>query len=115
MIIAIQYSRYAKRVVICIAVMLSACAPVVHGPIYEKEIAEPVWPASPSSPRLAYVMSFSGGEDLGIGNVDQAKFWMRNEFDIGNNTDADSSGYRQPDCFAATDFHNGRDRNASLF
>jgi len=47
--------------------MLSACAPVVHGPIYEKEIAEPVWPAGPSSPRLAYVMSFSGGEDLGIG------------------------------------------------
>jgi len=65
--IATQHSRYAIRIVICIAVILSACAPVVHGPIYQKEVAEPVWPAAPSSPRLAYVMSFSGGEDLGIG------------------------------------------------
>jgi len=55
------------RIVICIAIMLSACVSVVHEPISEKEAAEPVWPAAPSSPRLAFVMSFSGGDDLRIG------------------------------------------------
>ncbi len=53
-------------IVVCIAVVLAACVPVVHGPIYEMEVAEPVWPAAPSRPRLAFVMSFSGTEELGI-------------------------------------------------
>ncbi len=54
------------RAAICFVVVLAACVPVVHGPIYEMEIAEPVWPAAPSRPRLAFVMSFSGTEELGI-------------------------------------------------
>ena len=55
------------RAVVCIVVMLVGCVPFVHEPIAEKESAGPVWPATPSRPRLAFVMSFSGTEDLGIG------------------------------------------------
>jgi len=64
--VAGQFSSYAMRSVLCFVVMLVACVPVLHGPIDQKETAGPVWPASPSRPRLAFVMSFSGTEDLGI-------------------------------------------------
>jgi len=46
--------------------MLVGCVPVTHGPINEKETSGLVWPATPSRPRLAFVTSFSGTEDLGI-------------------------------------------------
>ena len=64
-----QFSSYAMRAVFCIVVMLAGCMPVMYGPIDERESAGPVWPATPSRPRLAFVMSFSGTEDLGIGKT----------------------------------------------
>ena len=45
------------------------------------------------------------GVDLGIGYIDNAEFRMRNEFYIGDYTDTDTAGDRQPDCLAATDLH----------
>lgn len=40
--------------------------PVVHAPIDDNDPAGPVWPAAPSTPRLVFVTSFTGTEDLGI-------------------------------------------------
>jgi len=54
------------RTICCIVVMLVGCVPVTHGPIDEVEADGPVWPAAPSRPQLAFVMSFSETENLGI-------------------------------------------------
>jgi len=54
------------RSVLCVVVMLVGCMPVMHGPFDENEGGGPVWPATPSTPRLVFVTSFTGAEDLGI-------------------------------------------------
>jgi len=48
------------------AVLLAGCMPVTQEPIEQTETVGLVWPAPPSRPRLAFVMSISGTEELGI-------------------------------------------------
>jgi len=47
-------------------VILVGCAVTVQGPKTKAHTAELVWPAPPSEPRIAFVTSFTGAEDLGI-------------------------------------------------
>ena len=54
------------RAVFCVVMVLTGCMPAVHAPIDDRDPAGPVWPAAPSTPRLLFVTSFTGTEDLGI-------------------------------------------------
>jgi len=50
----------------CSALLLAACASTSQAPLASEETTDQVWPAPPSEPRIAYLMSFTGAEDLGI-------------------------------------------------
>jgi len=51
---------------VCSLVLVAGCATTAQGPKTRPEATELVWPAPPSDERLAFVMSFTGAEDLGI-------------------------------------------------
>ena len=48
------------------ASLLAACTPTSPWPLTSEVNKDLVWPAPPVEPRIAYVMSFTGAEELGI-------------------------------------------------
>ena len=48
------------------ALLLAGCTSASQRPLANAETKDLMWPASPAEPRIAYVMSFTGAEDLGI-------------------------------------------------
>jgi len=52
--------------VACSMMLFAGCASTSQAPLARAETTNLVWPAPPSEQRIAFVMSFTGSEDLGI-------------------------------------------------
>lgn len=61
-----KWSSAGVWAAICSLSLIVSCAPAIQGPTTRAETGELVWPTAPSKQRLAFVMSFSGAEDLGV-------------------------------------------------
>ena len=70
-------------IVTCSALLLGGCASTSEAPLAVADATDVVWPAPPSEPRIAYVMSFTGAEDLGI----KKRFLQRLRVFIGGRTE----------------------------
>lgn len=67
----------------CIAVLLAGCVPASQGLLVSEVGTGLVWPAPPAAPRIAYVMSFTGAEELGI----RKRFLQRLKVLVGGKTE----------------------------